>query len=135
MNVPIRHPIIIADDDPDIRELLAVAVAKSGHDVAFAAADGAQALAAALDSPARMAILDVSMPTMSGIEVCAALRADPRTHDMVIVLVSAAVQDSAVQDGLDAGANHYLTKPFSPRALARVISDLLAPTPENGSLP
>ncbi|RIJ78402.1 response regulator [Nakamurella silvestris] len=134
MTVTVSERILIADDDPDIRELLSVAVSKAGHEVAYAAVDGSDALAAARRESIRMAILDVSMPNMTGLEVCAALRADPRTAGVTVVLVSAGVQDSAVQAGLDVGADRYLTKPFSPRALARVISELLDRPAENGNL-
>lgn len=125
--------IVIADDDPDIRELLAVAVRKAGHEVLFAAADGLSALTAAQDATAAMAILDISMPNMTGLEVCAALRSDKKTAHIRIILVSAGVQDSAVQIGLAAGADRYLTKPFSPKSLALVIRELLTEPSANGN--
>lgn len=118
-------PILIADDDPDIRMLIGIAVRKSGHHVSFEAADGVEAVRGATAAVPALAILDISMPNMTGVQACTLMRADPRLAGMKIVLLSAAAHDSAVQAGLEAGADLYVTKPFSPRALALTITDLL----------
>ncbi len=117
--------VVIADDDSDIRQLIAVAVRRAGAVLTAEVANGAAALAAVRQSPPDLAILDVSMPEMSGLEVCRALRLDPATSAVRILLLSAAVHPAAVAEGLAAGADAYLTKPFSPRTLSAQIRDML----------
>ncbi len=117
--------VVIADDDIDIRQLIAVAVRRAGAVLTAEVANGSAALAAVRQTPPDLAILDVSMPEMSGLEVCRALRLDPSTADIRVLLLSAAVHPAAVAEGLAAGADAYLTKPFSPRTLATQIRDML----------
>ena len=73
-----------------------------------------------------LAILDVSMPEMTGLEVCRALRADPATSATKILLLSAAVHPAAIANGKAAGADAYTAKPFSPRTLAAQIRGMLS---------
>ena len=121
--------VVIADDDNDIRQLIAVAVRKAGAVLIAEAGNGAAALAAVRQSPPDLAILDVSMPELSGLDVCRELRRDPSTSSVRILLLSAAVHPAAIEEGLAAGADAYLTKPFSPRTLATQIRDLLPAVP------
>ena len=117
--------VVIADDDNDIRQLIAVAVQKAGAVLIAEAGNGAAALVAVRQNPPDLAILDVSMPELSGLDVCRELRRDPTISSTRILLLSAAVHSAAVEEGLAAGADAYLTKPFSPRMLAAQIRDLL----------
>lgn len=117
--------VVIADDDNDLRQLIAVAVRRAGAVVTADVANGADALAAVRQSLPDLAILDVSMPKLSGLEVCRELRQDPSTATIRILLLSAAVHPAAVAEGIAAGADAYLTKPFSPRILATQIRDML----------
>ena len=113
-----KHSVVIADDDPDIRELIGIAVRRSGLDLLAAVTDGKSALAAIRQFRPDLAILDIAMPEMSGIEVCKAVRADPSIGDVRILLLSASVDDASREVGIAAGANHFLAKPFSPKQLA-----------------
>jgi DNA-binding response OmpR family regulator len=122
---PRKARVLIADDDADIRALVAVAVRKAGHETVGAVSNGKRALADALASLPDLVILDVSMPLMSGLEVCAELRADPRTEGMRIVLLSAGAHDRAITAGLAAGADRYVSKPFSPSALVDLVTDMV----------
>jgi CheY-like chemotaxis protein len=81
------------------------------------ARNGAEALAAARERKPDVALLDVSMPAMNGYEVTAALKADPTTKDIPVILLTARAQTADVTKGFDAGADDYITKPFSPQAL------------------
>lgn len=109
--------VVIADDDSDIRELVMIAVAKSGLRVVATVADGASALTAIREFNPDLAILDISMPEMTGIEVSRAVRADPAIGDVRILLLSASVDEAARAVGIAAGADHFMAKPFSPREL------------------
>ena len=73
-----------------------------------------------------MVVLDVSMPGMSGLDVCRMLRAAPETQDVLVIMLTAKVQERDVEGGFSAGADDYVTKPFSPRELVSRIQALLA---------
>jgi len=114
VSVNARPLVLIADDDPDILLLLRVRLERSGYDV-VAANDGPEALALARDCSPDLAILDVSMPGMSGVEVTRALREAKFTKP--VILLTGRVQDKDVVAGAEAGADAYVTKPFSPQEL------------------
>lgn len=117
--------VLVADDDDDIRDLVAYKLRRAGHDV-IAVSDGPSAIQAATDSTPDVAVVDVTMPGMDGLAVCAALRANHRTAAIPVLLLSARAQAGDSQAGLNAGAIDYLTKPFSPRELERRITALLS---------
>ena len=116
--------VLVADDEDDIRALVCLAVAKAGATVVGAVADGPAALAAARVELPDLAVLDVSMPGASGLEVCAELRADPRTAGIRILLLSAGASLDDVARGLSAGADAYLAKPFAVTALVHQVRAL-----------
>src|SRR5207302_9825522 len=108
--------ILIADDEASIVELVRVTLEDERIQV-VEALDGETALALAETHRPDLVLLDVNLPDMSGLEVCAQLRRDPRLASMKIVMLTAAAQADDVRRGLAAGADHYLTKPFSPLRL------------------
>ncbi len=116
--------ILVADDEDDIRDLVCLAVRKAGAAEITAVADGTAALAAARLAPPDLAVLDVSMPGATGLEVCAALRAEPTTAGISILLLSAGASLDDVARGLSAGADAYLAKPFSVAGLVAQIRSL-----------
>jgi DNA-binding response OmpR family regulator len=119
--------VLVADDDADIRDLVAFKLEQAGFEV-IAVGDGPAAVEqAGLHHPA-LAVLDVSMPGLSGIDVCRILRGDPATADMLIIMLTARVQEQDVEGGFSAGADDYVTKPFSPRELVSRIQALLSRT-------
>jgi len=118
--------VVVADDDPDIRTLVSIAVRRAGLDLVADVGTGDAALAAIREHLPNIAILDVSMPGMTGLEVTAALRAQPELSDIRIFLLSAGVTDAARQAGIDAGAEDYFFKPFSPRELAAKLADIVS---------
>jgi DNA-binding response OmpR family regulator len=117
--------VVIADDDADIRALIALSVTRAGAVVAADVATGSAALLAIKRCVPDLAILDVSMPEMTGLQVCRAVRADPTTSDIRILVLSAAVHPAAVAEGGAAGADAYELKPFSPRTLSKRIREML----------
>jgi DNA-binding response OmpR family regulator len=125
--VPTAAPrVLVADDEDDIRALVGLAVRRAGCTVAAEVPDGAQALAAARAHPPHLAVLDVSMPGADGLAVCAALRADPATADVPVLLLSAGASPDDVARGLAAGADAYLAKPFSVAGLVARVRELTA---------
>ena len=117
--------VLLAEDDADIRLLVTLKLEQAGHEVR-AFGDGAAALADARDHPPDLAVLDVLMPGMTGLEVCKQLRSHAATADVPIILLTARAQQADVTAGLEAGANDYVVKPFSPRDLASRINAWLA---------
>lgn len=108
--------ILIADDDPDILELVTFKLQRAGHKV-IEAVDGDDALAKLQEETPDLALLDIMMPRRTGIEVCRALREDPTTAELPVILLTAKAQEADLERGFEAGANDYITKPFSPREL------------------
>ena len=133
--VPVASPdpslvrVLVADDEDDIRALVCVAVAKAGCTVTSSVADGTTALATARADVPDLAVLDVSMPGASGLEVCAALRGDPATAGIRILLLSAGASLDDVARGLAAGADAYLAKPFGVSGLVHQVRALTARQP------
>ncbi len=117
--------ILCADDDPDILSLLALRLERAGFRVAQAV-DGEQALTLARELRPSVAVLDVMMPRLTGTEVLEALRAEPATHDLRVILLSARAQDADIERGLAAGADAYLAKPFQAPELLELVQDLVA---------
>ena len=119
-----RPPLLVADDDPDIRGLLARAVERAGYSV-ISATDGDEALDLALEHHPCLAIIDVMLAGRSGLDLVRDFRDMTATRAMPIILVSTFAKDADVRRGLQAGADRYLAKPFSPRELVRCIGELL----------
>jgi DNA-binding response OmpR family regulator len=117
--------VLVADDDADIRDLVAFKLEQAGFEVT-AVEDGHTALEQARSRHPTLAVLDVSMPGLSGIDVCRMLRADPATAGMLIIMLTARVQEQDIEGGFSAGADDYVTKPFSPRELVSRIQALLS---------
>jgi two-component system, OmpR family, phosphate regulon response regulator PhoB len=117
--------VLVADDDDDIRDLVAFKLEQAGFEV-VAVEDGNTALEQARDRKPTLAVLDVSMPGLSGIDVCRMLRADPATAGILIIMLTARVQGPDVEGGFSAGADDYVTKPFSPRELISRVQSLLS---------
>jgi two-component system, OmpR family, phosphate regulon response regulator PhoB len=119
--------VLVADDDADIRDLVAFKLEQAGHEV-ITVEDGRAAYEQARARLPTLAVLDISMPGLSGIDVCRMLRADHATAAMLIIILTARSQEQDVEGGFSAGADDYVTKPFSPRELVSRIQALLSRT-------
>ena len=117
--------VLVVDDDPVIVELLRVNFEIEGFDV-VSAGDGREGLErAVLDRP-DVVLSDIMMPRVDGLELVSQLRTDPRTRSMPVILLSAKAQNAEVQQGLEAGADDYVTKPFDPLELIDRVNAVLA---------
>ena len=117
--------VLCADDDRDILALVGLRLERAGFRV-VQASDGQQALDLARELRPDVVVLDVMMPRLTGTEVLSALRADPDTAGLRVVLLSARAQEADVSRGLDAGADAYLAKPFQAPDLLEVVGRLAA---------
>ena len=117
--------LLVADDDEDILTLVQLRLARSGFEV-IVARDGEEALRLAEERCPDLAVLDWMMPKLSGLEVLRAIRASESTSHIPVLLLTARASDSDVQAGLDAGADDYVAKPFSPQELAGRVQTILA---------
>ena len=114
--------ILLAEDQTDIRDLIAMNLRNAGYEVS-AVGDGLAALARQIERPADLLILDLMMPGMDGLEVCKALRA--RQHSTPILMLTAKSTELDRVLGLELGADDYLTKPFSLAELMARVKALL----------
>ncbi len=119
-----RSRVLIAEDDESLRTLLRMSVDIGDVDI-DEAVDGDEALELARRNPPDVALLDWMMPGVSGLDVCRALRSDPRTAGALIVIVTARSGAGIRDAALAAGADQYVAKPFSPVKLLEVVRHVL----------
>ena len=117
--------VLLVEDDPVILRLLEVNFELEGYEVLLAR-DGAEGIRLAQEQRPDLVISDIMMPNVSGIELVEALKADPQTATIPILLLSAKAQSADVKAGLEAGADDYVTKPFEPLELVDRVQALLA---------
>jgi two-component system OmpR family response regulator len=113
--------ILIADDEPNIRDVVAFALTRAGHDVSTAR-NGNEALQQARRAPPDLIVLDIGMPEMDGLEVCRQLR---KSSDVPILFLSARDDEIDRALGLEIGGDDYVTKPFSTRELVARVNVIL----------
>ena len=116
--------VLVVDDDPFIRKLIATTLEDVADFDLHEAADGAQALEVARRERPTLVFLDVDMPRLNGIEACRQLRAGDSSGNLTIVMLTAASGDNVESDAEAAGADLFLTKPFSPLDLLRLVDQL-----------
>ena len=117
--------VLVVDDDPVILRLLEVNFEMEGFAV-LTAGDGAEGIEVARARQPDVVVSDVMMPKMNGLEMVAALKADPETAAIPVLLLSAKAQADDVRLGLAAGADDYVTKPFEPHDLVERVTKLLS---------
>ncbi len=117
--------VLLIEDDPAQRAMASFALTKAGHEV-VEALDGHEGLAAARAQPPDLVVSDVMMPGMTGYEVVEALRADPDLVNTPILLLTAMSDRRHMRQGMTAGADDYLTKPYKPAELCEAVDALLA---------
>ena len=117
--------ILIAEDERDIRDLIAFTLRFAGHEV-VATNNGEEAYQAAIREIPDLILLDIRMPRMDGYEACTLIKAETSTQDIPVVFLSAKGQESEVRAGMEAGAEEYILKPFSPDQLNERVRVILS---------
>jgi two-component system, OmpR family, phosphate regulon response regulator PhoB len=111
-----QHKIMVVDDDPHVIESLGAILREEDFEV-ISTGDGSTVLTQAqLESPS-LIILDLMLPQMPGLEICKALKQNPMTQDIPIIMLTGKTKEGDKICGLEAGADDYVTKPFNPREL------------------
>jgi DNA-binding response OmpR family regulator len=116
--------VLVVDDSEVIRQLITVNLELEGFEV-VTAVDGQDALDKIHDVRPDVITIDVRMPRLDGFDTVQRLRADPRTSDLKIAMVTACAQEVDLRRGGEVGVDAYVTKPFDPEALVRTVRDLV----------
>jgi CheY-like chemotaxis protein len=124
--------IVVADDDDDIVRLVAFVLRRRGYTV-LEARSGEEALDLIRRERPDLAVLDLRMPGMDGLEVIRALAADETAEPLPLIMLSASAQQAEIEAGLSAGVAAYVAKPFTPQHLAGVVADVLAEHGRHGA--
>jgi DNA-binding response OmpR family regulator len=124
--------VLLAEDDADIQLLVTFKLTQEGYQVRVFG-DGLSAMAAARENPPDLAVLDIMMPGMSGLELCRELRKDPATANIPVIILTALAQEADITAGYAAGADDYVVKPFSPRDFATRVHAALARAQAGGA--
>jgi two-component system alkaline phosphatase synthesis response regulator PhoP len=119
-----KGKILVVDDEIYIVHILDFSLGMEGYDV-VTALDGEQALDKLKSEKPDLIVLDIMMPKLDGYEVCKAIKSDPATKQIPVILLSAKGRNVDQKMGFDVGADDYITKPFSPRKLVERINQLL----------
>jgi len=122
--VSARPVVVVAEDDEDILRLVATRLERDGYEV-VQTRDGAQALGAVRERLPALALLDVSMPALDGLEVLARIRGDEQLAGIRVVLLTAMAQEHDVRRAFEAGADGYVRKPFSLAELSEKVAELI----------
>jgi len=117
--------VLVVEDDVDIQELVVSLLTRAGYEV-LAEGNGDAGLAAALTQQPDLVILDWMMPGLSGVEVCRAMRADPRAKDIAVLMLTSKAQEADIDQAFTAGADDYMVKPFRGRELVSRVQTLTA---------
>jgi two-component system alkaline phosphatase synthesis response regulator PhoP len=108
--------VLIVDDEPDILEIISYNLAKEGYQIQTAK-NGVEALEKVPSFKPHLIVLDIMMPRMNGIEVCEHLRSKPEYNETLIIFLTAMSDESSQINGLETGADDYISKPISPKVL------------------
>ena len=118
------YEILVVDDEEDLLELVRYNLSRDGYRVTCVGT-GEDALKAARRQPPDLIVLDLMLPAVDGLEVCRRLKADSKTRDVPIIMLTAKSEESDMVAGLERGADDYIAKPFSPRVLSARVKALL----------
>jgi CheY-like chemotaxis protein len=119
-----KAKVVVVDDEPNILMSLEFLMRKSGYEV-FIARDGAEALQLVHEQHPNVLVLDVMMPQVDGYEVCQQIKSNPDLEQIRVIFLSANSKETDIEKGYAAGADLYLSKPFSTKELVKRIQEFL----------
>jgi len=114
--------IIAIDDDKTVRLLVSRCLEKEGHQV-LAAENAEQGMLIITQENPDLILLDVMMPGMSGLELCAKLKNEPATKSIPVFMLTGKTQEKDINEALSSGADNYISKPFNPQQLSQIIQN------------
>jgi two-component system alkaline phosphatase synthesis response regulator PhoP len=126
-----KSTVLVVDDEEDIRELVELNLRREGY-VVLTCETGEQALDKAISKLPDLIVLDLMLPGIDGLEVCRRLKADPRTRQIAVVMLTAKGEEADIVTGLELGADDYVTKPFSGKVLVARVRRLLRKQGDTG---
>ncbi len=116
--------VLVVEDEPDLREVMRYNLQREGFEV-VECEDGEQGLEAIRQRLPSLVLLDIMLPGMSGLDICRAMKRDPETRGIPVIMVTARGEESEIVLGLELGADDYVPKPFSPRELVARVKAVL----------
>lgn len=119
-----RRTILVADDEASVRYLVVETIGHDDYNL-LEAADGEEAWSLIQEHRPSLVLLDIRMPGRTGMEILQSIRSEPNLADTKVILLTASAHQSEINAGLVAGADFYLTKPFSPRDLLSKLDEAL----------
>jgi two-component system alkaline phosphatase synthesis response regulator PhoP/two-component system response regulator VicR len=117
--------ILVVDDEANVRRIVQVILQRAGYRVSLAV-DGAEGMEKLREDRPDLVLLDVMMPHVDGFEMLHRMKADPETAGILVVMLTARALDQDIFEGERRGADYYLTKPFAPSELAKIVEEVLS---------
>ena len=116
--------VLIVEDERDILNLISFNLRKAGYHTR-GVTSGEEGMAALIEEPPDLVILDLMLPGMDGFDVCREMKANDRLKEIPVIMLTAKTEDSDIVSGLEAGADDYITKPFSPKVVVARVRTVL----------
>lgn len=121
-----EHTVLLVDDHPQNLELLEIYMEDLPEVRVVTATNGLEAMARVAEESPDLILLDIMMPKMSGFEVCKRIKSDPKTRDIIVVMVTALNETSDIERAAECGTDDYISKPIERKALVGLVRSLLA---------
>ena len=121
-----EHTVLIVEDNEQNLELLGIYMEGLPGVRVITATNGLEAMAKVAEDPPDLILLDIMMPKMSGFEVCKRIKGDPKTRDIVVVMVTALNETADIERAAECGTDDYISKPIDRKALVDLVSNLLS---------
>ena len=121
-----EHTVLIVEDNEQNLELLQIYMEAVPGVRVITATNGLEAMAKVAEDPPDLILLDIMMPKMSGFEVCKRIKGDPKTRDIIVIMVTALNETADIERAAECGTDDYISKPIDRKALVNLVSNQLA---------